>query len=74
MIINAKLNTYKCIFLKGTIEEWQIVFYVTAAVSLVGGLPYAFFARGEVEQWAILEEKDNAEQSNDSATKSDVTK
>lgn len=41
--------------LKGTVEEWRVVFFVTAAFYVIGGIPYAFCAQGDVEEWALLE-------------------
>lgn len=38
---------------------------MTAAVCLIGGIPYAFFAQGDVEEWAVLE---NEDKTNDSET------
>ncbi|KAK7096864.1 hypothetical protein V1264_003910 [Littorina saxatilis] len=34
-------------------EEWKIVLYIVSAVSFAGGLFYLFFARGEVQSWAL---------------------
>uniref|UniRef100_A0A1L8DE27 Sialin n=2 Tax=Nyssomyia neivai TaxID=330878 RepID=A0A1L8DE27_9DIPT len=33
-------------------SEWQIVFYITAAVYLIGCTVYWFFCRGELQPWA----------------------
>lgn len=35
--------------------EWQLVFFVCAALALFGAVFFAFFARGEVQAWAIHE-------------------
>ncbi|GAB0100069.1 hypothetical protein DMENIID0001_160520 [Sergentomyia squamirostris] len=34
-------------------EQWQIVFFIIVAVYAVGGLFYWFFARGELQPWAV---------------------
>ncbi|KAF0027708.1 hypothetical protein F2P81_020449 [Scophthalmus maximus] len=36
-----------------TIEEWQTVFYIAAAINLLGALFYAAFGRGTVQPWAV---------------------
>ncbi|PVD36709.1 hypothetical protein C0Q70_03695 [Pomacea canaliculata] len=36
----------------GTAEEWRHVFYVCAAVSVVGAMVYGVFAEGELQSWA----------------------
>ncbi|PVD36708.1 hypothetical protein C0Q70_03694 [Pomacea canaliculata] len=36
----------------GTAEEWRHVFYVFAAVSVVGAMVYGVFAEGELQSWA----------------------
>ncbi|CAD5217471.1 unnamed protein product [Bursaphelenchus okinawaensis] len=41
----------------GAKEEWQMVFMVTAAILAVGGLFYALFADGEVQDWARSDNK-----------------
>lgn len=37
---------------QATAEEWRHVFYVCAAVSVVGAMVYAIFAEGELHSWA----------------------
>uniref|UniRef100_A0A3B3XPW7 Sialin n=1 Tax=Poecilia mexicana TaxID=48701 RepID=A0A3B3XPW7_9TELE len=36
-----------------TIEEWQFVFYIAAAINVFGALFYAVFGRGTVQPWAV---------------------
>ena len=35
-----------------TQEEWQVVFYVAAAIYTVGAIIYVIFAQGEIQDWA----------------------
>ncbi|XP_068183676.1 sialin-like isoform X2 [Antennarius striatus] len=36
-----------------TIKEWQFVFYIAAAINVVGAAIYAFFGQGTVQPWAV---------------------
>lgn len=36
-----------------TFEEWQIVFYIAAAINLFGAIFYTVFGRGTVQSWAV---------------------
>ncbi|KAM9315934.1 sialin [Gastrophryne carolinensis] len=36
-----------------TVEQWQIVFYLAAAIDLFGALFFAVFASGTVQDWAV---------------------
>ncbi|XP_067947009.1 sialin-like [Watersipora subatra] len=36
----------------GSTAEWQMVFYIWAAIFVIGAIFYTIFARGEVETWA----------------------
>ncbi|XP_019743657.1 sialin isoform X1 [Hippocampus comes] len=36
-----------------TIEEWQTVFYIAAAINIFGATFYSIFGRGNVQPWAI---------------------
>uniref|UniRef100_A0A8D0C9F8 Sialin n=1 Tax=Salvator merianae TaxID=96440 RepID=A0A8D0C9F8_SALMN len=36
-----------------TVEEWQLVFYIAAAINLFGALFFALFSSGEVQDWAV---------------------
>ncbi|KAF6725584.1 Sialin [Oryzias melastigma] len=38
-----------------TIAEWQVVFYIAAAINVFGALFYSVFGRGTVQPWAIGE-------------------
>ena len=42
---------------------------MTAAFYVIGGIPYAFFAQGDVEEWAVLE---NNEKNSKSEIKKDI--
>lgn len=46
-VIASALTTQK------TIEEWQTVFYIAAAINLMGALFYTVFGRGTVQPWAV---------------------
>ncbi|TWW78379.1 sialin isoform X1 [Takifugu rubripes] len=36
-----------------TLEEWQSVFYIAAAINVLGALVYTLFGEGKVQPWAI---------------------
>jgi len=38
--------------LQGTKQEWRLVFYLSAALFLLGGIFFAIFAEGTVQPWA----------------------
>ncbi|XP_056291616.1 sialin [Pseudoliparis swirei] len=38
---------------QNTIEEWQTVFFIAAAINLFGAVFYALFGRGAVQPWAV---------------------
>ncbi|XP_058507328.1 sialin [Solea solea] len=38
---------------KNTIEEWQTVFYIAAAINLIGASFYTMFGRGTLQPWAV---------------------
>uniref|UniRef100_A0A8C9Y7Z9 Sialin n=1 Tax=Sander lucioperca TaxID=283035 RepID=A0A8C9Y7Z9_SANLU len=38
---------------QNTIEEWQTVFYIAAAINLFGAAFYTLFGRGTVQPWAV---------------------
>ncbi|XP_046377078.2 sialin-like isoform X1 [Haliotis rufescens] len=37
-----------------TASQWRIVFFITAALFLIGGVLFAMFARGEEQKWSIV--------------------
>lgn len=39
--------------LQNTLEEWQTVFYIAAAINLFGAVFYTVFGRGTVQPWAV---------------------
>lgn len=41
------------VFLQGTKQEWQTVFFISASFFIFGGVIFAVFARGEIQPWAI---------------------
>lgn len=45
---------FKTDFLQ-TQEEWQVVFYISSAIYLVGAIFYGIFASGEEQSWAHIE-------------------
>ncbi|KHN84163.1 putative transporter C38C10.2 [Toxocara canis] len=40
----------------GSKEEWQMVFWVTGAILVTGALIFSFFAKGEIQPWALAEQ------------------
>ncbi|XP_026165654.1 sialin isoform X2 [Mastacembelus armatus] len=38
---------------QNTIEQWQVVFYIAAAINLFGALFYSLFGQGTVQPWAV---------------------
>ncbi|XP_068597753.1 sialin-like [Brachionichthys hirsutus] len=36
-----------------TVKEWQSVFYIAAAINVIGAAIYAFFGQGQVQAWAV---------------------
>ncbi|KAG9493738.1 sialin isoform X2 [Eleutherodactylus coqui] len=40
-----------------TVEQWQIVFYIAAAINIFGAIFFAAFASGSVQEWAIRTNK-----------------
>ncbi|XP_013378690.1 sialin isoform X2 [Lingula anatina] len=45
-----------------TREEWQVVFFIAAAVYLFGVIFYGIFASGDVQPWAVGEEEEEEEE------------
>uniref|UniRef100_A0A8C6L641 Sialin n=1 Tax=Nothobranchius furzeri TaxID=105023 RepID=A0A8C6L641_NOTFU len=43
----------KALTQNNTMEEWQIVFYIAAAINLFGSIFYTMFGRGKVQPWAV---------------------
>ncbi|XP_068082585.1 vesicular glutamate transporter 1 isoform X2 [Anabrus simplex] len=43
-----------------TTSEWQIVFFISSAIYLVGSIFYGIFASGEVQSWAKTQQSDEA--------------
>jgi hypothetical protein len=48
---------YNCDFPQQSASEWQIVFYIASAIYLVGAVVYGLCASGEVQKWAIEENR-----------------
>ncbi|XP_075718149.1 sialin [Rhinoderma darwinii] len=42
---------------ENTVEQWQIVFYIAAAINIFGALFFAAFASGTVQDWAVRTNK-----------------
>ncbi|XP_073531667.1 sialin isoform X1 [Phyllobates terribilis] len=42
---------------ENTVEQWQIVFYIAAAINIFGAIFFAAFASGTVQDWAIRTNK-----------------
>lgn len=56
MWVKSSLSTPVLMF-QGTPEEWQKVFYVWAAIFVIGVILFAVFARGEIQDWAVEPEE-----------------
>ncbi|XP_068130532.1 sialin-like isoform X2 [Hyperolius riggenbachi] len=41
-----------------TAEQWQVVFYIAAAIDVFGCLFYAAFASGTIQDWAVMQNKE----------------
>lgn len=46
-------NVEIIVFFLQQASEWQIVFYITSAIYLVGAIIYGMFASGERQSWAM---------------------
>jgi hypothetical protein len=44
------------------VDEWRIVFLLSAGIYLVGAVLYWFLGSGEVQTWAKTAENSNVEQ------------
>lgn len=44
----------KCLFQGQTRAEWQIVFYVAAAIYIIGATFFVIFASGDLQPWAEI--------------------
>lgn len=42
---------------ENTVEQWQIVFYIAAAINIFGAIFFAAFASGTVQDWAVRTNK-----------------
>ncbi|XP_018427505.1 PREDICTED: sialin [Nanorana parkeri] len=42
---------------ENTVEQWQVVFYIAAAINVFGALFFAAFASGTVQDWAVRTNK-----------------
>ncbi|XP_068137593.1 sialin [Hyperolius riggenbachi] len=42
---------------ENTVEQWQMVFYISAAINLFGALFFAVFASGTVQIWSVVTNK-----------------
>ncbi|KAM8954076.1 sialin [Pelodytes ibericus] len=43
---------------ENTVEQWQVVFYIAAAINVFGALFFALFASGTVQDWAVTKKKE----------------
>ena len=43
------------ILLKKTQKEWQIVFFICAAIYFAGGTVYIILCRSDIQPWAVAE-------------------
>ena len=46
---------------KGEREEWKTAFSIAGMFSIVGGIIYLLFARGEVQAWALDQDDQSVE-------------
>ncbi|BFZ02034.1 hypothetical protein BsWGS_05073 [Bradybaena similaris] len=56
--MTAPLVTSAIVFDK-TQEQWQVMFYIVAALSVVGGLVFLFLGKASVQDWAKPPDKHN---------------
>uniref|UniRef100_A0A336LAC8 Sialin n=1 Tax=Culicoides sonorensis TaxID=179676 RepID=A0A336LAC8_CULSO len=42
----------------GVVEEWKIVFYISAGVCLLGAIMYGLMAEGDLQPWAVIPVED----------------
>lgn len=42
-------------------SEWQIVFYIAAAIYFTGSVIYWFGSSGELQQWAVISGKNDSQ-------------
>jgi ACS family sodium-dependent inorganic phosphate cotransporter len=35
-----------------TVDEWRIVFFISATIYVIGTIVYSFFGKGEIQSWA----------------------
>lgn len=47
---------YSLLFVQ-TVEEWQTVFYIAAAIYLFGAIFYGAFASGDLQPWALEDDE-----------------
>ncbi|KAL1375112.1 hypothetical protein pipiens_017700 [Culex pipiens pipiens] len=57
-------------FLNGTVEEWNVLFLITAGIFLVGCFVYWFLASGELQPWSIEKREQDKRQIQDSESSS----
>lgn len=56
---NLKYHYFNVLFFytqKQTRAEWQIVFYIAAAIYLFGAVFFIIFASGELQPWSMVEQ------------------
>lgn len=60
-------------FVQHTRQQWQIVFYISAAMYLFGMAFYLVFATGKLQSWAIDDREESYNKSKPSITYSELT-
>jgi ACS family sodium-dependent inorganic phosphate cotransporter len=45
------------IFSQQSASEWQVVFYIASGIYFVGAVVYGLCASGEVQSWAVEEDR-----------------
>ena len=53
--------TFRFVIFQQTQAEWQIVFYITAVISLSGAIVYLVLGSGELQPWAASDEMEKEE-------------
>lgn len=46
---------------QGTRDQWQLVFWITVIILLAGTIIFCLFAKGDVQQWAVIKESQKNE-------------
>nr|CAD7423052.1 unnamed protein product [Timema monikensis] len=59
LLINGRVRTYFNVYLfEETLDQWQKVFYIAAAVNIAGSIFYALFASATEQPWSYQSQED----------------